>query len=142
MSPEQLKAIARRAIEAVNQRDFAVLNELNDPDLIEHSPSMTTQGLEAFKQGLSKGLTAFPDLHYTIEDQIAEGDTSVTRITMTGTHQADFMGIKASGKPIHVTGMFLMRHDANGKALELWINFDDLGMFQQLGVIPVLGQAG
>jgi predicted ester cyclase len=136
MSPEQLKVNDRRAFEAVNQKNLAVFDELNAPDMVEHTPSMTLQGLEAFKQGLLMAFAAFPDLHYTIEDQIAEGDTSVTRYTLTGTHQGDFMGIKASGKQIGVTGIIIVRHDANGRALELWTNSDDLGLFQQLGVIP------
>ncbi len=140
MSPEELKARSRRVIEAMNQQNLAVFDELWAPDVVVHSSLMTTQGLEAYKQGLSQSFTAFPDTQITIEDQIAEGDRSVIRFTESGTHQGDIMGIKASGKRYQGTGISIARLDANGKTAEVWISFDFLGMMQQLGVIPTPGQ--
>jgi predicted ester cyclase len=125
----------------MNQQDLAVFDELYAPDVVVHSALMTAQGLEAYKEGLSQGFTAFPDTQIIIEDQIAEGDKSVVRFTESGTHQGDLMGIKASGKRFHGTGISIARHDANGKTVEVWISFDFLGMLQQLGVVPVPGQA-
>jgi predicted ester cyclase len=83
--------------------------------------------------------TAFPDLHGTIEDQIAEGDKVVMRMTYRGTHQGELMGIPATGKPVTMTFISINRI-AEGKIAEGWVNFDALGMMQQLGVIPVPGQ--
>jgi steroid delta-isomerase-like uncharacterized protein len=141
MSPEELKARSRRVIEAMNQQNLAVLDELYAPDVVVHSGLMTTQGLEAYKQGLAQGFTAFPDSQITIEDQIVEGDKSVVRFTESGTHQGDLMGITATGKRYQGNGISIARLDVNGKTAEVWISFDFLGMMQQLGVIPPLGQA-
>src|SRR5258708_38594660 len=102
--------------------------------------SMTIQGKEAFKQFLSMYLTAFPDLHFTIEDIIAEGDTVVVRFTFRGTHQGDLMGIPPTGKQVVVTGIDIICA-ANGKVVEEWVNRDELSLLQQLGVIPTPGSA-
>jgi len=138
MSTEDNKAHVRRGFEAVNQKNLAVFDELLTPDVVFHSASTTMQGLEAYKQLLSVYLTAFPDLQFTIEDMIAEGDTVVVRYTTRGTHQGNFRGIPPTGKQVSGTGMFIDRL-VNGKAVEQWINGDDLGLLQQLGVIPSMG---
>ena len=138
MSTEDNKAHVRRGFEAVNQKNLAVFDELLTPDVVFHSASTTMQGLEAYKQLLSVYVTAFPDLQFTIEDMIAEGDTVVVRYTTRGTHQGNFRGIPHTGKQVSGTGMFMDRL-VNGKAVEQWINGDDLGLLQQLGVIPSMG---
>ena len=138
MSTEDNKAHVRRGFEAVNQKNLAVFDELLTPDVVFHSASTTMQGLEAYKQLLSVYVTAFPDLLFTIEDMIAEGDTVVVRYTTRGTHQGNFRGIPPTGKQVSGTGMFIDRL-VNGKAVEQWINGDDLGLLQQLGVIPSMG---
>jgi SnoaL-like polyketide cyclase len=76
-----------------------------------------------------------------IEDQIAEGDTVVTRWTGTGTHQGDLLGMAPTGKPAKVMGIWIHRL-AGGKIVESWNVWDTLGMLQQLGVIPAPGSAG
>jgi predicted ester cyclase len=78
---------------------------------------------------------AFPDLHGTIEDQIAEGDKVVSRMTYRGTHQGELMGIPPTGKQVTMSFIGIHRITA-GKVAEGWVNFDALGMMQQLGVIP------
>ncbi len=141
MSTEDNKALIRRAYEeAFNQRNLAVLDEVNAPDLVFHNASTTMQGLEAFKQFLSLYLTAFPDARFTVEDMIAEGDRVVARHTFRGTQQGDLMGIAPTGKQVMTTGVTITRF-ANRKGVELWGNNDDLGLLQQLGVIPAPGQA-
>ncbi|SRR6266849_4286673 len=138
MSAEDNKALARRGFEeTMNQRNLAVLDELHVPDFVFHAASRTIQGREPFKQFISMFLTAFPDLHVTIEDMIGEGDRVVVRFTYGGTHKGDFMGIPPTGKQVAVTGISIMRV-ANGKFLEEWINTD---LMQQLGVVSVPGQA-
>ena len=141
MSTEQNKANDRRLIEELNRGNVNVYDELNVPDYVGHEASTTRQGLEANKQFVSAYLTAFPDLHFTIEEQIAEGDKSVTRWTARGTHRGELMGIPPTGKQVTVTGITIV-HWSNGKSVESWLNFDALGMLQQLGVVPAPGQPG
>ena len=86
----------------------------------------------------SNYITAFPDLHFTIEDLIAEGGTVVVRFTTRGTHQGTLMGIPPTGKQVSGTGMFIDRI-VNGKGVEQWFNSDILGLLQQLGVLPSMG---
>ena len=138
MSTEENKALARRAYDAYNQRNLAVFYELFTPDFVLHNASMTIQGLEAYKRFVSMYLTAFPDARISLEDLIAEGDTVVTRQTFRGTHQGDLMGIAPTGKQVSGTGILITRI-ANGKAVEQWSNYDDLGLLQQLGVVPAMG---
>ena len=138
MSTEENKALMRRWIEAVNQRNLAVLDELCVPDFVYHNASQTMQGLEPFKQVLSMYLAAIPDVHFTLEDVIAEGDRVVTRQTYRGTHQGKLMGIPPTGKQVTLTGIAISRI-ADGKVVEQWSNNDDLGLLQQLGVVPVMG---
>jgi len=141
MSTEENKALTRRAYELGNQRNWAAFYELIAPEFVFHDASTTIQGLEAYKQFLSMYLTAFHDLHFTIEDIIAEGDTVAVRHTGRGTHQGDLMGIPPTGKRVTVSSIALIRV-ANGKAVEEWFNGDNLGMLQQLGVVPAPGQVG
>jgi len=101
---------------------------------------MTLRGRDEFKQLLSLYITAFPDARFTVEDQIAEGDRVASRYTFRGTHQGELMGIAPTGKQVTVTGMIINRI-VNGKSEEGWLNFDALGMLQQLGAAPVPGQA-
>jgi predicted ester cyclase len=80
---------------------------------------------------------AFPDLHQTIEEQIAEGDKVAYRWTARGTHLGELMGIAPTGNRVMFTGISIA-HLAEGKIEEIWENYDALGMMQQLGVIPSL----
>jgi len=140
MSTEDNKALDRRGFEEVwNKGNLAVIDELNDENVVTHNPpGPPMQGTEAFKQFVQMYRSAFPDAQMTIEDQIAEGDKVVTRWTARGTHKGELMGIPATGKQVTVTGITFSRW-ANGKAVESWSNFDTLGMLQQLGVVPSMG---
>ena len=138
MSTEDNKANVRRGFDALNERDWAAFEALCAPDIVLHNASMTIQGYPAYKQFITMYFTAFPDLHITIEDMIAEGDTVVVRTTFHGTHKGDLMGIPPTGKQATTTGMSIFRV-ANGKAVEQWSNYDDLGLLQQLGVVPPPG---
>src|SRR5919204_5209759 len=107
MSIEENKALVRRFYEAWNKGKLAALtaiDELFAPDYVFHGngvfPDMDRAGL---KQMAPAGWTAFPDLHYTLEDLIAEWDKVVHRFTFRGTHQGDFMGVPPTGKQVSVT---------------------------------------
>ena len=102
MSIEENKALVRHFFEEVlNQGRLALIDELAAPDFVYHNASTTIQGREPYKQFLSMYFTVGPDLHFTIEDEVAEGDKVVTRYTTRGTHLGPFMGIPPTGK--HVT---------------------------------------
>ena len=140
MSTEDNKALVRRIIEEVwNQGNLAVVDELSDENVVNHNPpGPPLQGPEAFKQFVLMYRSAFPDTHFTIEDEIAEGEKVVTRWTARGTHKGELMGIPPTGKQVTVTGISIDRF-AGGKSIESWTNFDTLGMMQQLGVVPAIG---
>jgi len=140
MSTEDNKTLARQAYDAFNQKNWAAYYELFTPDFVLHNASMTIQGLEGYKQFLSMYLAAFPDARLTLDDVIGEGDKVVTRQTLHGTHTGDLMGIPPTGKQVSSTGIIITRLE-NGKAVEQWTNYDDLGLLQQLGVVPPPGQA-
>jgi predicted ester cyclase len=83
---------------------------------------------------------AFPDLRFTVEDQVAEGDKVVTRWSSEGTHKGELMGIAPTGKhAAGVTGISIDRY-LDGKFVEGWANWDTLGLMQKLGVIPAVAQ--
>lgn len=141
MPTEDTKATERRAFEeGWNQGNIAVFDELLAPDYLAHDPSGPIHGAEGFKQFVTTYRTAFPDIHFRIEDQIAEGDVVATRWTGTGTHRGLLMGMPPSGKRVSITGITITRY-ASGKAAEGWGNYDTLGMLQQIGALPVPGQA-
>jgi steroid delta-isomerase-like uncharacterized protein len=134
------KALSRRVIEACfNQGNLALADELYAPDYVDHSaPPGFPPGVAGFKQQVAMYRAAFPDVHVTIEDQVAEGDKVVTRWTGRGTHQGELMGIAPTHKAVTVTGIAIDRIVA-GKIVEHWENFDQLGMLVQLGVVPPPG---
>ena len=133
---EANKAISRRDFEeALNQGNVEVYDEIIASDAILHTVSGDIIGLDAIKGFTSMIFTAFPDINFSIEDMVAEGDMVVTRWTNTGTQQGEYMGIPATGISTAGTGMSIHRI-TDGKIQELWLFADDLGMLQQLGVMP------
>jgi steroid delta-isomerase-like uncharacterized protein len=143
MSAEQNKANSRRFYEEVcNKGNLDLLDELADPNTLTHQAGGANdiRGREALKQFVKMYYTAFPDLRFTVEDQVAEGDKVVTRWSSEGTHKGELMGIAPTGKhAAGVTGISIDRY-SGGKFAEGWTNWDTLGLMQQLGVIPAVGQ--
>ena len=141
MSTEENKAIVLRNIEeGWNQGNTSLFDQLLATTYVGYDMSRPVQGPAGFKQFYATYRTAFPDTRLTIEDQIAEGDKVVTRWTGTGTNQGPLMGIPPSGKRAMITGIIFTRV-AGGKVVEEWFNYDLLGMLQQIGAVPVPGQA-
>jgi len=138
---EENKALVHRLGEEFwNQWKLDVIDEIFDTDYILHDPvEGEVRGPEGFKQYAYMFRTAFPDVKFTIEDIIAEGDKVAARWTGSGTHKGDLMGIPPTGVQGTLKGMDFFRI-AGGKISELWANSDDLGVLQQLGVIPPMGQ--
>jgi steroid delta-isomerase-like uncharacterized protein len=142
VSTEENKATFRRYVEAVgNAGNLDLADDVFDRYLA-HQPdgSVLERGPEDVKRFMGEFRSAFPDFHSTIEDQIAEGDRVVTRWRMRGTHQGEFRGIAPTGKELDITGIGIFRF-SDGKVVESWDNFDQLGMMRQLGAIPESQQA-
>jgi len=134
MSTETNKALVRRLIEeGMNQYHVSVIDELMAPNYVNYD--LSAPGLEGFKQAQNLLHATFPDIHHTLEDEIAEGDKVVTRGYFTGTHQGEFQGIPPTGKQIHVKYIHIWRVE-NDKVVENWFQFDRFGLLQQLGVLP------
>jgi steroid delta-isomerase-like uncharacterized protein len=132
---ERNKAQVRRVIEEIyNRGDLAAVDELASSDLVIHASSQDIRGRDGAKQYVAALRAGFPDLHLTVEDQVAEGDMVVTRWTASGTHTGAFQGIPATGKAIRVTGTDIDRI-IDGKTVECWAHVDELGLMQQLGVV-------
>ena len=136
MSAEQNKAILRQAYDAINRNDLDALDEIVASDVTDHDPAPGQgPGLEGVKGYFSSLHAAFPGFHMDVEDMIAEGDKVVARVTGSGgTHQGEFMGIAPTGNRVTFRGIDILRI-TDGKIVEHWGRFDDLGFLQQLGVV-------
>ena len=134
------KALVRRLFEEVwNQGNLAAIDELFAPSYVRYDPAAPeAKGLAGFKQLVVMLRTAFPDLHFTLEEIIAEGDKVMTRALLRGTHRGEYLGIAPTGKPVAVMGMVVVRI-AHGKFQEGWLMMDNLGLLQQLGMVPPVG---
>jgi steroid delta-isomerase-like uncharacterized protein len=117
-----------------NKQNMAVYDEYLSTDLIVHNPDADLN-YEQFKGLCQAYFAAFPDLNITTDEIIAEGDKITKVWTANCTHKGELMKIPATGKQIRVKGIELFRI-ADGKIAEIWAVMDNLGMLQQLGVIP------
>jgi predicted ester cyclase len=137
MSTEQMKAADERFCEnALNQQDLAEFDQFFGPTLVDHAlPPNVPPTLEGRKLFMAGFFAAFPDFQVHLDDLLAEGDKLVTRWTGTGTHRGELMGIPPTGKSVSVTGMAIDRFE-NGQSVEHWEVFDQMGLMQQLGVVP------
>ena len=145
MSTEANKAVSRRFLEEIfGQGKLAVADEIIAPNHVNSGPGALPglpPGPEGSKQIVMVYRNAFPDVQFTIDEQIAEGDKVMTRWTAHGTHKGELAGIPPTGKSSTVTGMGVDRI-VNGKIVESWGIFDQFGMMQQLGVIPTPEPSG
>lgn len=136
MTTEQNKAIVRRFFEAFEANDQAALKEVLAPDLVAYSHGPGPQSREEYLQGIRMWHAAFSETHFTIEEQIAEGDKVATRSTLRSVHsRADFQGLSPTGKQIAAGGITIERIK-DGKIVEHRVESDWYGMMQQLGLVP------
>ncbi|HET7271869.1 MAG TPA: ester cyclase, partial [Rubrobacter sp.] len=142
---EANKEIARRVLEeAFGQGRLEIIDEVLDPDFVCYDPNSESgevRGADTMKGEIEYFRSAVPDLTYTVEDQVVEGDKVVSRYTVRGTHQGEFFGVPGSGKHIEMTGINIDRFDENGKMVEEWPEYDLLGAMQQMGAVPGSQQA-
>ena len=135
MSIATNKATVRRYFEQVlNEQRHDLVEEFLTENIELHGSGIPP-GLEVVKQWFITFATAFPDGYTTIEDMVAEGDRVVARTAFNGTHQGEMQGIPATGKSVSIPSITIFCLD-NGKIAEGWLVNDNLGMMQQLGIMP------
>ncbi len=142
MSAEENKALVRRFVDEVQSAgNIDAIDELCSPEFVNHSaPPGVPSNCEGVKQLTAMFRRAFPDSYFTVEEMIAEGDKVVTRKTFHGTHEGEFMGIPPSGRSVSM-GLIDIVRASEGRVVEHWSMGDNLGLMQQLGVIPQPGQS-
>jgi steroid delta-isomerase-like uncharacterized protein len=138
MAAAENKAVITSFVEEViNEGRLDRVNDLVALDFVELDPLPgQQQGREGLKQVIAAFRTAFPDIHWVIEEMLGEGDKVFSRFTWHGTHRGEFFGAPATGKQITVKGMVVDRVVV-GKMAESQILMDGVSMMRQLGVIPV-----
>ncbi len=137
MSLENNKAAVRHFWEQHLNTGNATLCEGDfAPTAVSHDPNspLVPPGPEGISQLVTLYRTAFPDLTATVEDMVAEGDEVAYRLTFRGTHRGEMMGIKPTGKQVTYTGIGIDKV-VDGTIVEMWLNFDALGLLQQLGAV-------
>jgi steroid delta-isomerase-like uncharacterized protein len=133
---ENKKALEAFVEDVINQGRLDRADDLVALDFVEldQLPGQQ-QGREGLKDVIGGMRAAFPDLHWVVDEVVAEGDKVVSRFTWTGTHRATFLGIPSTGRKVTVKGVVIDRL-ADGKMADSRILMDTLGMMQQLGVVP------
>ncbi len=136
MSIADNKRLADRVWEEVwHEGNLAGIDELFAPDFVRHDPGREIHGPEENRKFIQSFRAAFPDLRFTVEDQIAEGDKVCVRYRFHGTNSGTFQGRPATQKQVVYSGVLIYRI-ANGKIAEQWTEFDLMGLLRQLGILP------
>lgn len=133
----EISAIVSGFIEEVlNQGNLDATDKFFHEDMVEQVPFPGQgPGIEGLKGVLRDMRAAFPDMHWTIEEQLADADRVLTRFEWTGTHEGAFLGVPASGRAVRVWGMVIDRVQ-DGRIKESRIIMDALGLMMQIGAIP------
>ena len=130
------KRLARRIFEELGNRgNMAVIPELVGSEFVNHQlDGHEVRGSEGMRRVVGEFRTAFPDVHVTVDDQIAEADIVVTRWTAAGTHRGPLGEVAPTGKRVKFSGISMMRFD-NARLIEEWELADQLGLLRQVGAI-------
>ena len=132
----QNNEIAKRFEIAVTANDVATFDEVCDPDLADHNADPDQKpGLAGFKEGIAATHAIWGDLQISLQHIFGEGDLVATHWTLSGTHQAEFRGVPATGRRVSVEGMNVYRI-AGGRITEMWGQADGQGIMEQLGEAP------
>ena len=135
---QENSALIRRWFEEVwNKGRMEAIDEMASPDIVGHGQAQhdTDIGLHEFRNFAVGIRNAFPDLKVTIDQLVEQGDKVVARWTSTMTHKGEFLGFPASGKKATITGTSIQRI-VDGKIVEGWDNWDQLGLLVQIGAVP------
>ena len=134
-------AVVRENVEECgNKGNLSAADHILHPDYVWHGPGADVEGIEASKQMLGAYRAAFPDLHFTIEEQVTRGDKVWTWWTVEGTHEGEFMGLPATHNQLRLSGVIISRF-VDGKIAEEWDYFDQLSFMQQIEAIPDMATA-
>jgi steroid delta-isomerase-like uncharacterized protein len=135
MPVESLVSHERIWIEGLNRGDVSVADAAFAPDCVVHITGIADplRGVAAFKELVGGLLAAFPDLHFTVEDQLVQGDRVAFRWRVTGTHSGPLGAAPPTGKPVAIEGLIIDRV-VDGKVQERWEQWDQSLMLQQLGL--------
>jgi predicted ester cyclase len=137
VSIEHNKSIVIKFLKGLDE-SLSIIEEVCTSQFVAYIPgSIQPIDREGFRQFVSLFYLAFPNLCHTVEDQVAEGDKVVSRLTVQGMHQGTFQGIAPTGKQVAFTDIMISRLE-NGKIKELWAQFDVLGLWQQLGILSTM----
>jgi len=122
---------------------MAAIEELFASDFVEHGASgEDVRGTKDYKKShVSAMYSAFPDIDFTIDDMVVEGDKAAVRYTISGTHKGEFMGVPPTNKKVTLWGICIDRI-AGGKFVESWVRYDTLGFKEQLGLVPTSEKQG
>ena len=137
------KTLVRRLFDEVwNKGHQQVADELFAQNYNHHDSSTPDlgRGPDSEKKRVTLYRNAFPDIRFTVEDLIAEGESVTARWSCHGTHKGELNGIAPTGKQFTISGISVARF-TNGKMIEGYVNWDALGMMQQLGVVPELAKS-
>ncbi len=139
---EDAKQLVSRFVEELwNGRQLDVADAIFAANSVTHQlrsgvpADAVPRGPRVIKEHIAGWLSSFPDLRFTVEQMLSEGDRVVTQLLMDGTQQGQWMGIPATGKKLQIR-MFTIHRIAEGKIAEDWVLVESLGVFQQLGVVP------
>jgi steroid delta-isomerase-like uncharacterized protein len=138
---EENKAVARRAVEALNNRDLDMLDEFIAKNYVRHSqatPEIQVRSLDDFKRFIQQDAATFPDSRMTMDLLVAEGDRVAFYGTYIGTQQGQMGPFPPSGKQMKIEFAGVHRFE-NGKIAETWVTWDNLSALTQLGYFPPPG---
>jgi C-1 hydroxylase len=134
MSAEDNKKLVRRYIETWNRGDLAGMAEYWSPDMVHHTRG-GSHGFDAVQSIVGAFMQGFPDLKFEIEDLVADGDRVASRMTATGTHLGEYMGVPATGRSVRCS-VFGIARITDGKLVEHWGVTDELHLIEQIGLVP------
>jgi len=136
------KQLMRRFVEELwSERRLDVADQIFANDCVTHQllsgvpAHAVPRGPEVIKEHVASWIASFPDLHFSIEQTLCDGDRVMLQLLVEGTHHGTWLGIPATGKRIHIR-MFTVQRVVEGKIVEDWVLVESLGVLQQLGVVP------
>lgn len=139
MMPVDASAVIHRWFEEVwNQGRLETIDELFGEDSVAHGlgeGGAVVRGPAAFKPLVLNLRGALPDLHISVEDILADGDRAAFRVVLEGTHRGDGLGVPPSGRRVRISGIIMVRF-VEGRIMEGWNSWDQLGLLQQIGALP------
>jgi len=147
LSLSEMAELSRRGLEeSFNSGNFEVADRYTAPDAVNHDPSMpasmrSMRGPQLFREVVAMYRRAFPDVRITVDDVIAADDKVVLRWHSEGTHRGELQGLAPTGARGGVTGISIDRWQ-DGKLVESWTEWDNLGLARQLGAAPPEGSVG